>query len=68
MVSGTSFISKKTNKQKTRILKKISPKNIPVPSGSGIRYIYTVYRYVDMKIYSQTIPKLWIISAETCVN
>jgi hypothetical protein len=33
MLSGTSFISKK---KKARILKQISPKNIPVHSGSGI--------------------------------
>jgi hypothetical protein len=32
VASGTSFISKK---KRTKILKKISPKNIP--SGSGIR-------------------------------
>jgi hypothetical protein len=32
MVSGTSFISKN---KRARILKKLSPKNIP--SGSGIR-------------------------------
>jgi hypothetical protein len=35
MVSGASFISKKI--KRPRILKKISPKNIPVPSESGIR-------------------------------
>jgi hypothetical protein len=36
MVSGTRFISKMIP-NRSRILKKISLKNIPVPSGSGIR-------------------------------
>jgi hypothetical protein len=35
MVSEKSFISKKN--KRTRILKKISPKNIPVLYGYGIR-------------------------------